>query len=375
MIAAFFGIFFFGLAYIVLGAILPDLQKQLSLSDPQCSTLASMLPLGTLFGSLVFGPIIDRFGYKLLLTGATALGIAGLGIIAGSSDFALVALGVILTGLCGGMLNGSTSALVSDISSDNSRTSNLFILGIVYCIGSFTIPLIMASAGNADFRTILFVACAVMALSMLYYIVIKFPEAKCKQGIPMGEIVKMIKEPILIIFAFTLFFQSSLEGLANTWTRTYYENSSIFAGNPAVILTFIPIGLAISRVLLAVISRFVKGSVIIAVSMLFAVAGAALLPFATSQTVAIIGALILGMGLAAGFPVVFGIVGEKFSKMSGTAFSFCLVIALLGNTLLNSLIGALGVNTLPVIMIASAGLLFVLFTIGNTLSHKTTKSK
>lgn len=146
--AAFIGIFFFGMAFLVLGAVLPSLKEALNLTDSQVSTLTSLLPFGVLLGSLVFGLVIDRYGYKILLVSATAFGVAGLELFAFSSGMAGLIAGVVLIGLCGGMLNGSTNALVSDISEDKSRTSNLFILGLVYCLGAFTIPLLMASASK-----------------------------------------------------------------------------------------------------------------------------------------------------------------------------------------------------------------------------------
>ena len=50
--------------------------------------------------------------------------------------------------------------------------------------------------------------------------------------------------------------------------------------------------------------------------------------------------------------------------MSGTAFSFALTIALIGNTLLNKLVGTLGTGSLLYVMLGSIVLLVVLFLIG-----------
>jgi len=47
------------------------------------------------------------------------------------------------------------------------------------------------------------------------------------------------------------------------------------------------------------------------------------------------GFMLLGAGLAGGFPVMLGITGERYADISGTAFSFVLVFALLGNMILN----------------------------------------
>ena len=54
-----------------------------------------------------------------------------------------------------------------------------------------------------------------------------------------------------------------------------------------------------------------------------------------SFTIAIVALILVGAGLAGGFPIMFGIVGQLYSQISGTAFSFILVIALIGNIMVN----------------------------------------
>jgi hypothetical protein len=70
------------------------------------------------------------------------------------------------------------------------------------------------------------------------------------------------------------------------------------------------------------------------------------------------------MGLASGFPVILGYVGERYAELSGIAFSFALVIALLGNTLLNLLVGVIsrtwGIQHVTTILIGAAALMFIL---------------
>jgi MFS transporter, FHS family, glucose/mannose:H+ symporter len=75
----------------------------------------------------------------------------------------------------------------------------------------------------------------------------------------------------------------------------------------------------------------------------------------------------LGIGFAAVFPVVLGYVGDIFSKLSGTAFSIALVIALVGNMLLNYLMGIVahsyGIKHFTTILIISLIVMAVLLKI------------
>ena len=173
--------------FFVLGTIL----NALGLTSAQSSTLASSLPLGVLIGSLVFGPIIDRYGYKILLVGAAAMGVVGLEILAFTNSFGAMVAAILLIGTCGGMLNGSTSALISDSSEGKARTSNLFVLGLVFCIGAIVITLIMTLLYDiVDYHKVLMVMGFLMATAMLYFIAIRFPEAKCKQGISFKSVIR-----------------------------------------------------------------------------------------------------------------------------------------------------------------------------------------
>jgi MFS family permease len=58
--AGFSGMIFFGVAFVIMGAVLPSLIEKFQLDTTVASTLAGLLPLGILLGSVLFGPVIDR---------------------------------------------------------------------------------------------------------------------------------------------------------------------------------------------------------------------------------------------------------------------------------------------------------------------------
>ena len=57
----------FGACLITLGTVATPLQVKFSLDAVASGTLFSILPVGILTGSLLFGPFSDRYGYKLIL--------------------------------------------------------------------------------------------------------------------------------------------------------------------------------------------------------------------------------------------------------------------------------------------------------------------
>ena len=76
--AACIGMCFFGVSMITLGSVLPSLVTKLELSGLQTTSLVTFLPIGMLAGSLIFGPIADRFGHKALLVPSCIIVLSGL---------------------------------------------------------------------------------------------------------------------------------------------------------------------------------------------------------------------------------------------------------------------------------------------------------
>ncbi|MDH5383048.1 MAG: MFS transporter, partial [Cyclobacteriaceae bacterium] len=66
-VAACFGMLSFGMVMITIGSLLPELMNKFEMGSIAAGVLTSLLPVGILSGSLLFGPIADRYGYKWLM--------------------------------------------------------------------------------------------------------------------------------------------------------------------------------------------------------------------------------------------------------------------------------------------------------------------
>lgn len=370
--AGFIGMTFFGLAFVVMGAVLPSLITRFSLDNAVASTIAGLLPVGILVGSLMFGPIVDRYGYKLLIVCSSVVTAIGLEMLAFSSEVSLIRLSIFLIGLGGGSLNGLTNALISDASNDHSRASNLSILGIFYALGAITVPLIYAPLSKSvPYTTIVSFAGALVALSVLYFLFVKFPEEKQKQGVPFGKLLTLAKEPVMLLLSFVLFFQSGLEGILNSWISTYMNTVKGLNTEFALYaLGFISVGILTSRILTSYLLKVFPKLTILTISMLITSLGMGLIVLADSKFSAIAGTFTMGLGYASTFPIVLGTIGDKFKEISGTAFSFALVIGLTGNTLLNLLVGIVPMAAFPVIVLISAFMVILLFSVNDFRSRK-----
>jgi len=102
--------------------------------------------------------------------------------------------------------------------------------------------------------------------------------------------------------------------------------------------------MAVMRLLLGSVFRNVSARRILAFSFLVLLTGCILLHTPGNYAVAVTGLVMIGIGLAAGFPVMLGFVGNLYAEVSGTAFSIVLTIALIGNMLVNFTMGVIAAN-------------------------------
>jgi FHS family glucose/mannose:H+ symporter-like MFS transporter len=334
--SACLGMLLFGIALITLGSIAPDLKEKLRLNDIAAGTLFSILPLGILTGSLLFGPIADKYGYKILMAISCFLLAAGFEGVAFTSSSGLLKAFIFLIGLTGGAINGATNALVSDIS-EYDKTANISLLGVFFGIGALGMPLILGILGRTlRFEKIIAAVGILSLITGIIFTVIKLPPPKITQKIPVEGILAFFKDKVLILIAFFLFFQSSFEGIMNNWTTTYLTDHLSVSPNEALYgLSLFVAGMVIMRLLTGTILRHIPVRKILIASFIFVLLGLICIKSGISSIVALTGFMLVGAGLAGGFPIMLGLVGARYANLSGTAFSFVLTIALLGNMLIN----------------------------------------
>jgi len=334
------GIVMFGAAVMTLGSILPDLRDKLGLTDLSAGTLFTVLPFGMLTGALFFGPIADRYGYKVLLAISCFLMFAGFAGIAATSSKGLITFFVFLSGCGGGAINGSTSSLVADIS-ENDKGAKLSLLGFFFGAGALGMPLLLGVLKPwLGFELILFIIGGLTLATGILYLFIKFPDPKQPFGFPLGSGLGLLKDPVLLAIAFFLFLQSSFEGLFNNWTTTYAigklsatQSTALFA------LSSYAGGMTVMRLLIGSIFARTNPKTLLYSSFVMIFAGLLLIRLEVGYYVALTGFVLTGAGLAAGFPIMLGFVGTRHPKLSGTAFSIAFSVALIGNMLINYLMG------------------------------------
>ncbi len=372
------GMLLFGVVLISIGSILPTVMDQFDLNESEAGFLASLLPSGILIGSIGFGPIADRYGYKKILVISAALILMGLEGMALANNTVLLEIAVLVIGIGGGIINGGTNAVVADIST-GEKSSNLSLLGVFFGIGALGMPVIMGMLNNVwTYQKILIFVGGLVLIPIAYFLLIRFPAPKQKTGFPIKDGLRLIRDPLIILLGFILFCQSSLEGLTNNWTTTYLAEAKNFSSDGALFtLSLYVLGMTVMRLFLGFMLNKMRPYIVLTGSIVCCVASTLLIHYSNGEFVSIIGLILLGMGFAAGFPVILGYVGDLYHQLSGTAFSFVLSIALIGNISSNYTMGIVaqryGIQQLPITLITALAIMTLLLFITFKKLSKTIK--
>jgi MFS transporter, FHS family, glucose/mannose:H+ symporter len=345
--AAGLGMLLFGIVFLSLGSVNNMLAERFHLDDNGIGTLTALLPFGILAGSLIFGPIVDRFGYKWMLIVCALLVFAGLEGMAFANSRGLIQFFVFLIGFGGGVLNGATNALAADVS-EGERGAKLSLLGVFFGIGALGMPSTLAALSRhySLAGIVAGIGCFVL-VPVVYFLLITFPPPKQRtQSASATSGLALLKHPIFLFAGLALAIQSGMEGMSNDWMTRYFKKVTLVGEQAAEWKTLLGLmavtgAMVVARIVLSGLLKRIKSQIVLFASIGVTALGALLLMFASSYGVALAAALLIGAGLAAAFPVVLSYIGDLYPEQSGTAFSTIFFIALIGNMTINKSFGFL----------------------------------
>ena len=369
-ISVFTGIFLFGVSMVIIGSTLPVLKERFGMSDVEAGGLFSILPLGLLVGSVAFGPIADKYGYRWVLAVASVLLSLGFLGIAHAGSVNLLRICIFLFGIGGGVMNGASSALVSDLSEKEKKITNLTWLGAFFGIGAFFMPMALSVIDKAYHTLVIDVACVLSLLIAILFAVIAYPVTIQKDKISFRLIPVFFKNKLFIAICLYLFFQCAFEAIVNNWTVSYFldlnvnEDKALYAFSSSVL------GMIVMRVLTGSVLKKMRFNQLMGLALFILAIGLILLILPTPYYLKVAGMFLIGSGLAPGFPVMLGTAGELFKEVSATAFSFAMLVALIGNTLINYTTGVLtekyGMGVFPYVILTEIIAMILIFMIIRT---------
>jgi MFS transporter, FHS family, glucose/mannose:H+ symporter len=339
-VAACAGMAAFGFSLALLGTLFgfPEMRARLHVDVMKQGEMSSVLIVGIWLSTVVVGPLIDRFGNKLILAVSSFLVAAAFLGFASANSFGLALAAALLLGFGGGGLNTATNAVVSELYDDN-RGAMLNVLGIFFGGGAVMVPLLAARMSP---NTAIIFACGFALACALMYTVLPFPAPREAHSFSLKEAVKVVAYPGVLLFSFVLFFESANEQVMNTFTSTWVGAAGATARTATIVLAGYQLSMALGRIMAVPLLRYVSKQQMVLGSAVGSVIGTVTL--LASHTIAgmATGVVITGLSFAAIYPTVLALAGDRYQRFAGTVFGALFAIALVGGFIAPSAVGVIG---------------------------------
>jgi fucose permease len=126
--------------------------------------------------------------------------------IAGATSFASLLPALVLLGIGGAALNGGTNTLVADLHGDaRQKRAALNRLGVFFGFGALFLPLVMgALLAWSSVETILDATTALCGAAGIFTVMLRFPAPKQRYALPVAEIPRFLRSPLVLAFALLL---------------------------------------------------------------------------------------------------------------------------------------------------------------------------
>src|SRR5688572_22976633 len=307
----------FGIVFTMVGTVLPSVMARFGIDKASGGTLLLLMTFGVLLGALIFGPIVDRRGYKAMLVSSTALIILGLEGVAFAPSISWLRVAVFLIGFAGGIIYCGANALVSDISGDE-RGPRLNLLGVFFGVGAMGVPFVIALlTSRFSHATLIAGVGALVVVPLAVIATTSFPPPKQAQGFPLADAGRLLRDPLILLMGVMLFLESGMEITVGGWTSTFVSEELVASERSALILLSLYwTGMTLARLAIGTVLAGVSAFRILSSCLAIAFVGAGMLLATHSVGIAAVGVFLLGVGFAAMFPTVLGFIRTRYVALA-----------------------------------------------------------
>ena len=158
-----------------------------------------------------------------------------------------------------------------------------------------------------------------------------YPPAKQAGGLSLAEAARLVRDPLVLLLGFLLFFQSGNEFIVGGYTTTFLTGEiGMSVGAASYALAGYWAALMLTRAWLGRGRSPLTGGRLVMASAAASAVVTALLVTATAPSLAVAMVVVLGAALAGIFPAVLGVAGSRYPAHSGTVFGLLFTMALSG---------------------------------------------
>jgi len=334
------GLFTFGVMTSFLGATLPELSARAGFDLARSGTLFSFLYLPQVPMVFLAGPLIDRFGKKLVLAAGFFCSAAALVGLAYAPSYAVVGMLLVMLGLGGSSAMAAANTLVPDLYPENP-SSALNLGNIFFGVGAVFFPSLVAlMARRLGLVATLWFIAMLVGLVALVALVQTFPRSGMAGGFDWNQARSVAVDPAVVMLASVLFFYSALEITTSGFIRTFLEK--VLAVSPkdsTIVFMSFWVMMMLGRLIASQVVKRVRGPQLVLGCSVGAFAGLVLTALAPNLGIAAAGIILCGLCYAPVFPTTAGTASTYFSQIFGTVFGMLMTPALLSGAIIPPAIG------------------------------------
>ena len=331
-IVIFSGFFLLGMLFILWGILLPDIAKDLRMSELVSGTFFSLFSIGMMLGAVIGGKYVSRFDHMPLLAALLSINALLLFTISQLHQWQWVLVVAVLIGIVSSTIFTLGHTLIARLY-EEKRFTMMGLMDFMFSLGtfaaSFFVTVLYGIAEN--WRLPIQVLAAVMVCVSAYTYIAARSQAKVLKGQPKPErktlaFGAVIKQPIFIFMALLSFGYGAVEfGNAN-WFVSYAQNGIGFTGEQSRnLLACFTAGMVISRLVFPFLLRFVSVHRLIVFMASASLVGVFAIKLMPSLYGIGAGNLFLGLGLGGLFPLMLSAAMNIDSQNGPVLSGICMI--------------------------------------------------
>ncbi|WP_280798891.1 MFS transporter [Aurantimicrobium minutum] len=310
----------------------PEIQKLLNLDTAQMGLFTLAMALGSLSGLLISGPIIARFGTRIVLICAYSAGavfLAALGLFAELGALPLSTIAIVLVGLSGG--SGGLAINIEGANVDRESPKSLLpSLHGAFSLGSLlggAIGTISIVAGISVLTNFLVMSVLVLIVTLVVCTPLPRTSGKHVHDDMNTEEIQTVatardrrqvwREPQTLMVAFIVIGFNLAEGTASNWLPIALVDAGLSAAIATASYTVFAGAMAVGRLSGGpIVDKLGRSKALLAFAAITAL-GILIVILTGWIALPLVGAALWGLGNSIGFPLCVSAVSED-SRLAGT---------------------------------------------------------
>jgi FHS family glucose/mannose:H+ symporter-like MFS transporter len=331
-----------GIVTVLLGPVLPALSARWSLNDAQAGEFFTAQFLASTLGVALSGALVPKVGYRIAMVLGLIFMAAGVGFLPlGSRAVGLAAVGCYGIGL--GLTIPTCNLLVAEVN-PATRAAALSLLNFSWSVGAMACPFLLAPFQRAGRISAFFYALAVflvlVSLALAWANLPRPGPSRESSAKPAQPLLQELATPAAIVLGILFFVYVGTENAVGGWLASYAKR---LLDQPGTVWVTTPSyfygGLLAGRALAPVFLRRVSEIRLVRLSVATALLGLVTLLASHSMISVLVSATIIGLGLAAIYPITISLLSNAFGTRATRVGSVMFVLASLGAACMPWLVG------------------------------------